>query len=127
MKKIINLVDKPITIITDSGNIVIESSGSISMRSKYKVVESVSMNGIIVPIVKSLVSIWGIPDEREDTVVIVPAHIYEALAPHRKDVVSVNSVVKSPIDGSVFGCRSIGRRETISLNNKKISYDKDSK
>ena len=111
-KKILNYTRHPITIVTDEGTITIQSHGQARCSTSRELIEYMDFEGAKVRVNKTVFgAVEGLPEEREDTVIIVSAILANVMrSKGRNDLM----VVDSPIHegGKIMGCRALSA-ETI--------------
>lgn len=103
--KIANLTPHSITFVKESGNLVIEPSGTIA-----RVSTSTQVIGEIdgVPITETVFGeIENLPEPQEDTVFLVSSLVAQRCK-ERSDVFIPNESVRDS-EGRIIGCRSLGR------------------
>jgi len=111
-KKILNYTRHPITIITDDGVINIPSHGQARCSTSRKLIEYLECEGARIRINKTVFgSVEGLPEEREDTVIIVSAILANVMrSKGRTDLMVVDSPIR---DGNtIMGCAALSA-ETI--------------
>ena len=103
MKKIINCTPHEINIIREDGNINIKPQEKPARVSTKRVVTG-NINGITVNNV-CFGEVENLPEEKEDTIIIVSRIVAEAVKRYRDDVVVVDETVRDE-KGRVIGCKS---------------------
>lgn len=111
-KKILNYTLHPITILTDGGAINIPSHGQARCSTSRNLVEYLDFEGAKVRINKTIFgAVVDLPEEREDTVIIVSAIVANVMrSKGRNDLMVVDSPVRER--GQIVGCRALSA-ETI--------------
>lgn len=110
-KKILNYTLHAITILTDDGAINLPSHGQARCSTNRELVEYLDFGGAKVRINKTIFGEAGLPQERDDTVIVVSAIVANVMrAKGRKDLMVVDSPVRE--GGQIVGCRALSS-ETI--------------
>jgi hypothetical protein len=105
---IINLTPHDVTIVTDSGTIVIKASGEVARCKTSTVAEGeLSIgNGEVIPITSTKMGeVTGLPEETEGTWLIVSRVVAEACK-DRSDLLIPNESVRDS-SGRIIGCKSL--------------------
>lgn len=103
--KIVNLTPHSITFVKESGNLVIEPSGTIA-----RVSTSTQVIGEIdgVPITETVFGeVENLPEPQEDTIFLVSSLVAQRCK-ERSDVFIPNESVRDS-EGRIIGCKSFGR------------------
>ena len=110
-KKILNYTLHTITIITDEGAVNIASHGQARCSTSRDLVEFIDFEGAKVRINKTIFGTASLPEEREDTLIIVSAIVANVMrAKGRKDLLVVDSPIRE--GQKIVGCRALSG-ETI--------------
>ena len=107
MKKILNYTRHLITIITDEGTINIPSHGQARCSTSRQLIEYMECEGARIRINKTVFgAVEGLPEEREDTVIIVSAILANVMrSKGRTDLMVVDSPIR---DGDkIMGCAAL--------------------
>lgn len=106
--KIVNLTPHTITLVTESGNIVVDPSGTLArVRATTVRIGEVDVNGIKVPLTSTRYSnVEGLPAPEEGTLYIVSSLVAGRVT-ERDDVVIPNESVRDD-KGRIIGCKSLG-------------------
>ena len=100
MKKLVNLTNHDITLITPDGLKTIEPSGQIA-RANYEIVEVDEILGV--PVVEIVYNkVVGLPEPKENTYYIVSSIVKNAVGLSRKDVITLYDVKRR--NGTPYAC-----------------------
>lgn len=106
--KILNCTPHDINILGDNGSTItsIKPSGTIvRANQENKRVGYLNINGVAIPESAVTFNDNGLPDECDDTLLIVSKLTADAF-PWRQDLLLVNESVRDE-DGKVIGCKSL--------------------
>ena len=111
-KKILNYTLHPITILTDEGAINLPSHGQARCSTSRELIEYLDCEGAKIRINKTVFGgVMGLPEQREDTVIVVSAIVANVMrSKGRADLMVVDSPVRE--GGKIVGCRALSA-ETI--------------
>lgn len=109
-KKIINLTNHDIGVLTRDGQkTVIPRDGQARCSISRIKVNELDVNGVMLPINDTIMGdVAGLPEERDDTIIIVSAIVYHAIKHRRNDVYTVDEPVRNE-RGQVIGVRSLSK------------------
>lgn len=100
MKRLVNLTNHEINIITPDGLKTIEPSGQIA-RANYEIKEVDEILGV--PVVEIVYNkVVGLPEPKENTYYIVSSIVKNAVGLSRKDVITLYDVKRR--NGTPFAC-----------------------
>ena len=100
MKKLVNLTNHEINIITPEGLKTIEPSGQIA-RVNYEIVEIDEVMGI--PVVEIMYKkVMGLPEPKKGVYYIVSSVVKNAIGLSRKDVITLYGIKRR--NGTPFAC-----------------------
>ena len=100
MKKLVNLTNHDITLITPKGLKTIEPSGQIA-RANYEIKEVDEILGV--PVVEIVYNkVVGLPEPKENTYYIVSSIVKNAVGLSRKDVITLYDVKRR--NGTPYAC-----------------------
>ncbi len=110
-RKIINLTNHDITILTrNNEKVVIPRDGQIRCSISRLKIDTLVYNGVEIPINNTtLGDVPGLPEERDDTIIIVSAITAEALKGKRNDIYTVDEPVRE--NYRVVGCKSLAKNK----------------
>ena len=103
--KMINLTPHAVTIVKETGNLVIEPSGMLA-RVAAKIVTIGEIDGIPVTTTE-FGEVENLPEPEEGTIYIVSSLVAQRCT-HRGDVFIPNEAVRDEA-GRIIGCKSLGR------------------
>lgn len=109
-KKIINLTNHDIGLITRQGEkAIIPRDGQARCSISRMKVDELEYNGISIPVNETMMGdVTGLPEERDDTIIIVSAIVYHAIKNKRSDVYTVDEPIRGE-RGHVIGVRSLSK------------------
>lgn len=103
--KIVNLTPHPLNMKTDSGDVIIQPSGTVARATTTRnIISNVNVDGINIPINKTVFGdVDGLPDPQPDTIFIVSMLVANAV--QRPDVLIVDDTVRDD-QGRIVGAKA---------------------
>lgn len=107
MRKILNYTLHDITIITESGTIVIPKHGTARCSPLRDLDEWIDLDEIRIPVNKTTFGyVEGLPEPKDDTIIIVSAITANVMREKRNDLYTVDEPVRDGT-GKIVGCRAL--------------------
>jgi hypothetical protein len=109
IKKILNYTHHPITIFTQSGTVEIPKHGMARASTIRNIKDIINFNGSHIPLNETnFGNVTGLPEKKDDTIIIVSGITSAALGDARNDLFVVDEPVRDAY-GKIIGCRALTR------------------